>query len=684
MKRGPADPAYPPFKWPATAEEVAGLIQQVEADTHAALDAAAALPDGELSFAALIKPLMHLPCFKTNPLVCQAKHLQHCSTDPAIREAAGKATSAFAALKKLSQTRRDVYAKVKAYAATAEAQALPAYDAHYVQALLKKFERGGLSLSDADAAELKSLLQADADVCSEYGKNLAEDKTTLSFTPQELDGCDEAWVREKTNADGAVVLTLKYPDVLPVLQNCAVAATRRAVTLARETAYGNNLDLVAAGVQLRKKAAALLGYPSWAHYVTSDRMAGSPERVQEFLGGILEKAQGGALQDKERLRRLKAAHLKERGELEGDEAAVTLDAWDTSFYNSLLLKREYGVDHEAIRKYFPCPVVVEGTLRIYQDLLGLTFTELQDFDTWHPEVRLFLVEDAATQEKVGHFYLDLHPREGKYGHAAIFHVLKRAERADGTVQIPADCMLANLPPPSADGTPALLRHDDVVTFFHEFGHIMHSLCAEGSGNSTTLAKCPRDFVEAPSQMLENWCFCEPVLKVLSSHVDTKEPLPTAQIAALLKAKNVSEGLFMLRQLYLSLLDLEIHGADVSALQDAAGLQALVDALRPKVSLMPNPGPHNGVGCNMLRNFGHLMNQYSAAYYGYLWAEVLSADMFATRFEADPFSVSDGMDYRKQVLAVGGVGHIADHLEAFLGRPPTQEPFLRSRGILKGA
>jgi len=353
---------------------------------------------------------------------------------------------------------------------------------------------------------------------------------------------------------------------------------------------------------------------------------------------------------------------------------VALESWDVSFYHTLLLKREYGVDHEAIRMYFPCSVVVEGTLAIYQELLGLKFTEIAEFDKWHSDVRLFVVHDTTTGERQGHFYLDLHPRDGKYTHAAIFHLLKR-RRTEAGWQVPVDCMLTNLPAPSSDGTPALLRHDDVVTFFHEFGHIMHGLCTEGPANGTTLAKCPRDFVEAPSQMLENWCYDRDVLKRLSRHVDSGESLPESAVESLLAAKNVSEGLMMLRQLYLGLLDLAIHGESPPA--NAQALQLLVDKMRPEITLIENPP-----GCNMLRNFGHLMNQYSAAYYGYLWAEVLSADMFATRFSKEPFSKEAGAAYRKTILAPGGVGSIAQHLEKFLGRPPSEEPFLKSRGIMK--
>lgn len=673
----------PPFTWPRTPKDVEEAVEKVLAAAAAALDAVAAVPEDKLTFESVVRPLMEAPMYKTNPLVCQAKHLQHCSPDPELREAATKAASAFAACKKRGKTRKDVYEQVRRFAGSEEAKALPAYEAHFVKAVLAGFERGGLALGPAEAAELQRLLDADAEVCTQYKRNLAEDKTRLSFAPEELQGCEEEFVKERLEKDsGKVVLTLKYPDVLPVLQNCSVEGTRKAVALARDGAYGDNLELVAKGVQLRKQTAALLGYKSWAHFVTETRMSGSPEKVTEFLGGIREKAQPGATADKERLRALKVAHLVERGDLKlpedkgaADAAkdAVRLEAWDTAFYHALLLKREYGVDHEAIRRYFPLPVVVDGTLAIYQELLGLKFVEIENFDRWHSEVRLFVVYDVATSERQGHFYLDLHPRDGKYNHAAIFHLLKRRRAADGG-QAPVDCMLTNLPAPSADGSPALLRHDDVVTFFHEFGHIMHGLCTEGPANATTLAKCPRDFVEAPSQMLENWCFNREVLKRLSKHVETGEPLPEDKVSALLAAKNVNEGLMMLRQLYLGSLDLAIHGEAPPA--DAAGLQALVDELRPKISLVDNPP-----GCNMLRSFGHLMNQYSAAYYGYLWAEVLSADMFATRFAADPFSQEAGMAYRKQVLGPGGVGSIAEHLAKFLGREPSEEPFLRSRGIL---
>lgn len=667
----------PPFEWPRTPGEIEVVTEQILAAAKASADAVAAVPIGELTFANVIAPLMKQPNYKTNPLVCQAKHMQHCSTDGAIREAASSAAEKLAACKKDIKNRSDVYQNVKAFSETDEAKGLSEYDAHFMKAILSDFERGGVSLSDEKKAQLRSLLDEDVQACSKYSRNLSEDKTRLMFTVEELDGCEESFIKERIDKEtGKVVLTLKYPDIIPVGQNCAVGSTRQQVSIARESAYGDNLEHMAKGIGVRKQIAEMLGYPSWAHFVTENRMSGSPDRILPFLESIRAKAAAGAALDKERLRLLKVTHLEERGEMpEGGASAVTLEPWDTSFYHSMLLKREHGVDHEANRKYFPLNVVVEGTLSIYQDLLGLSFAEVKDFDSWHKEVRLFKVDDRGSGDRVGHFYLDLHPRDGKYGHAAIFHLLKRCTKPDGSTQTPVDCMLCNLPGPAPDGSPALLRHDDVVTFFHEFGHIMHGLCAEGEGNATRLAKCPRDFVEAPSQMLENWCFNTEVLKRLSRHAETGEPMPEDKAKALLAAKNVDEGFFMLRQIYLASLDLALHGE--SPPDSVAGIQALVDEMRPRISLVDNPP-----GCNMLRNFGHLMNQYSAAYYGYLWAEVISADMFATRFEADPFSQESGMAYRKQVLAVGGVGKIANHLEKFLSRAPTEDAFLRARGILQ--
>ena len=670
--KGRTDPSVPPVPWLLTPSEIEAEAEAIVAATRSSLDDIGSVPLDGVTFANTVGRLRTPPNYKTNPSVAACKFLQHCHPDPSVREAAARAGKAFAASRVEGRMRADVYERVRAYAATDACRSLGPYDAHFVRAALSDFERAGLALSEADGARLTSLLEEDAKVCSEYGQNLGSDKTELRFGPDELEGCGEDFVRERLDegSDGKCVITLKYPDIIPIGTNCSVSETRRRVAEAREGsgAYGNNLDLVARGITIRKEIASLLGYDSWAEYICSQRMAGSYGAVDEFLSSLESKVKEAGRENYDILLKLKEEHCAETETVFDGK----LNAWDSGFYNNLLLKTKYGVDHEAIKEYFPLDHVVETTLGIYQELLGLVFTELASgtFWSWHSEVRCFDVTDSAKGERIGHFYLDLFPREGKYGHAAIFHLVKQND-THGAV----DCMLCNLPPPSKEGRPSLLRHSNVVTFFHEFGHIMHGLCAEGIGNSTRLAKCPRDFVEAPSQMLENWCWQKEVLERLSRHYQTGECLPDDVLQSMLRAKHVNVAINSLRQIYLSRLDLTIHGKDPP--KDAQGLQDLVDELRPKITMIDNPE-----GNNMLRTFGHLMNQYSASYYGYMWAEVLSADMFATRFEKEGImNPTVGMQYRKMVLAPGGTDDISDHLTKFLGRPPSDDSFLNSRGIV---
>uniref|UniRef100_A0A7S4C954 Peptidase M3A/M3B catalytic domain-containing protein n=1 Tax=Eutreptiella gymnastica TaxID=73025 RepID=A0A7S4C954_9EUGL len=614
-----------------------------------------------MSYETVVLPLLKPPNYKTNPMVAEAKFYQHCGTDPQIRKVCQENGTRLSKARVQFRMRKDVYDVLDKYAATPEAAALPETEKWFLDSLLADFKRSGLALDDAARTKLEELLAADSEACSEYSGNVANDATKVVYTRAELEGVPEDFLDSHKDDDGNIVVTLKGPDLLPVLKYCAISESRKKLMVARETAYGNNLELMDKGAKLRKQIAQILGYPTYADYIVERRMTGKVAVVTEFLSSLQAKLMEAGKRDLEALKEVKKAHMEARGE--GYDGK--LHAWDVSFYDQLLNTNKYGVDQNEIKEYFPLHKVVDGTLEIYQELLGLVFTEATAFEKWHDDVRLFSVRDGASGELIGHFYLDLHPRDGKYTHAAIFHLSKRTPE-----QVPVDCMLCNMNPPTAE-SPALLQHAEVETFFHEFGHIMHSLCAEGDYNMTHLAKCPRDFVEAPSQMLENWCWQPEILARLSSHYKTKQPLPQDLLDKLIAAKNVNVALFTLRQVYLATLDMQIHT------EPPEDLQALVDKLRPEISLLENPP-----GMNMLRAFGHLMNQYAAAYHGYLWSEVLSADMFHTRFEKEGvMNTKTGMDYRKMVLAPGGVGSIMDHLTTFLGRPPQQEAFLRSRQII---
>lgn len=656
---------HPPFDWSMSAEEIDASCTKIIEETRALLEEVASIPEEELTFENCIEPLMHPPNYKTNPLLCQTKFLQHCSSDAAVREAACAAGVRLSKERVAMRMHSGVYHSIKCFARQeSKVSALTAYQRHFLDSLLSDYRRGGLELDEERRKRLTELLHEDSALCSEYNANITNDQTRLFFSRAALEGLPAPFLDARAacskDPTDEIEISLKYPDRMPIMSTCAVASTRQAVHRAAGSAFGNNLELMASAAAKRKEIASLLGYASYADYVTAKRMTGSSATAMEFLNTLHEKLLPAAKVERDRLLEVKKEHVAGRGETFDGK----LNAWDLSFYHNLLLKKEYGVDEQRITEYFPLDVVVDVTLATYQELLGLIFTELHDFSTWHEEVRLFMVHDSDSSQLVGHFYLDLHPRDGKYNHAAIFHLLKRWKD-----QSAVDCMLANLPAATGD-RPALLKHRDVVTFFHEFGHIMHGLCSEGNGNGTHLAKCPRDFVEAPSQMLENWCWNVAVVQRLSQHYDTKLPLPEEELRRLIAAKCVNVSLFTCRQLYLSFLDMRIH-------TDApSDLQALSDELSPAISLFENPP-----GTSILHNFSHLMNQYAGGYHGYLWSAVLSEDMFCTRFEAEGLdNKKTGMDYRKLVLAPGGVGSILEHVTAFLGRKPSNEPFLRSLGI----
>ncbi len=419
-KKGSQDRTVPPIVWLLTAKEIEEQTQKILDDTKANLDGIAALSLDQVTFDNTVAKLMTPPNYKTNPAVAACKFLQHCSTDPAIRDAASKAGKALSASRVQGRMRKDVYIRVKAFSESEENQTLSDYQKHFVKASLQDFERAGLALSEEDGAKLQDLLKEDAAVCSEYAQNLGTDTTKILLSPEELQGCGVDFINDRLGKDevGKCTITLKYPDIIPIGTNCEVAETRRLVLEAREgsNAYKNNLDLVAKGIGLRKEIASLLGYPSWAEYICTKRMSGSYAAVDQFLCTLESQLKEGGAMNYQTLLELKRAHCEEtQTKFDGK-----LNAWDSGFYDNRLLKTKYGVDAEKIREYFPLDHVVETTLSIYQELLGLTFTELPQgsYWSWHDEVRCFDVKDTESSETIGFFYLDLHPREGKYGKLA--------------------------------------------------------------------------------------------------------------------------------------------------------------------------------------------------------------------------------------------------------------------------
>merc|ERR1719354_389068 len=314
-------------------------------------------------------------------------------------------------------------------------------------------------------------------------------------------------------------------------------------------------------------------------------------------------------------------------------------------------------------------IVTRGLLEIYQRILGLKFTKLDNMEVWHDDVQVYQVQDKSSGQVLGYFYLDLYPRDGKYGHACMVQLQQGCLDNKGEREKSVVAMICNFSKSTAD-KPSLLDHKEVETYFHEFGHVMHGICSQTETSRFFGTHVERDFVEAPSQMLENWVWKEESLRLLSKHYKDGTPLPKEMLDKLVASKNANAGGFNLRQVFLATFDQRLH-----TLKGAPNTAELIkDTYKEIVGIDTIPGT------NFAAIFGHLVG-YDAQYYGYLWSEVYSQDMFQSRFDKEGvLNLKTGLDYRNMILQPGGSKDGMDLLKDFLGREPNNAAFLKSKGL----
>ena len=568
--------------------------------------------------------------------------------------------------------REDVCAALCAYAEQPEAHALGSIERRYLDHVLRDFRRNGFDLGVEERVRVQALKERLITLGVEFRRNIDESDDALWLESEDLVGLSSSYVAglEQRRVDDAIGsgtryrVSLEYPEFYPFMDFAEREDLRQELfTLNQNKAAATNVAILEETIAVRDEIATTLGYASWAHYAIETRMAETPERVDAFLRDLEARVRVKAELDIAELTASKRAHT-------GDPAA-RLEIWDWRFYQQRVLKERYEVDSSVVAQYFPLDATLDGMFTVYQRLVGARFVEVADPHAWHPDVRLFEVHDADSGEQIGAFYLDLHPRPDKYGHAAAFTLRPGRLLPSGLYETGISAMVTNFTKPGP-GTPSLLRHSEVVTLFHEFGHIIHQVMTRAPYARFSGSSVQHDFVEAPSQMLQHWVWDAEVLAGFTRHVTTDEPLPADLLARMVAAKHVASGLHYLRQLYFARLDMAYHAPSEGGAR-AKDTDAIAAALHAITGFPFVEGTHFQAG------FGHLFG-YDAGYYGYLWSQVYGDDM-AARFAEDPAGDEVvGRHYRATILEVGGTQDGAELLHAFLGREPSMEPFLREIGL----
>lgn len=651
---------YPKIKFTYTSDDIHAICASSLSRAQKKLDRIAALDNERRTFkntmAGLEQAMMGI-----DDELGAIRFLAETSPSADVQDAANDCEQKVSDFFVRNGARLDLFNAVNAVAA--QNQRLDFADAKLLAETLRGFKRNGVGFPEEQRAKIEALNKKISAMMIEFSKNYSRANDTTELTDADLEGLDEAFVNSLTKTNkGTYTLTLLDNSLYRTfMENAKSEAARKQVAMAKaKVVAGVNVPLLEKTIAARDTMAKLQGFESFAAFALDVKMAKTPARVMSFLDDLATKLSAKAKADLNEMLTLKK---------KDDPRSSAVELWDWLYYTNQLKKDKYAVDSEKIRAYFPVDHVLSSVMALYQKLLGVTFTEILPAYAWAPEVRLFEVTDTATTALIGHFYLDLYPRPNKYKHFAAFDIIHARKNADGSYHSPVSAVVGNWPKPT-EGRPALLKHDDVETFFHEFGHIMHQTLTTARYSSLAGTNVRADFVEAPSQMLENWAWDRSILRNISRHYETGEHLPDSLLEKMIAAKHVGDGVYWERQIFLASVDMKYHTSG-----EAVDTTAIWRELEPKIMLM------NAMeGEQPQATFGHLMGGYEAGYYGYLWSKVYAQDMFTVFQKEGLDSPTAGLRYREWILQPGGTVEPDVLLRNFLGREPNAEAFYKSMGL----
>lgn len=567
--------------------------------------------------------------------------LGNVAPDKAVRDAAEPC------LQKYTTLQADLFQDEKLFARVNAAQPMNPHQAKFKKDLVEGFEDTGVALPPDKRKRAKEIFEKIEELRQAFDRNIRDDPTKVTFKPEELAGMPESYLKAHApDASGNIVLGLDYPSYLPFLQNAKSGEARQRYYMAKMNQGGaKNLDLLLEIFELRKELAGLYGLPSFADYALRRKMVGSPDVVNKFLADVKSAVTDLETKEVNDLRRVKAQ------DLQLPVTGMKVYRWDVPYYSEMVRKVRFKVDQEKLRKYFPTDKAVEYTLLVSQTLYGVKFVE-QKVPVWHPDVRYFDVVDAKTGRFISGFYLDLFPREGKYNHAAAFPIRGVSRLAKRT---PLAALVTNF---DREG----LNHDELQTLMHEFGHVLHGVLSQADYNPQAGTSVKGDFVEAPSQMFEEWARREQPLELFKKVCPDCPHLTKEEIAQLDAARRYGQGIRYSRQWLYAAYDMALS----------------VDP-KPPLTVWKNlegATPLGYVeGTSFPSSFSHIANNYAAGYYGYMWSEVIALDMLSP-FKKNMLDPAVGARYRAAILAQGGQEEEMDQVKHFLGRAPSNEAFFQ--------
>lgn len=508
------------------------------------------------------------------------------------------------------------------------------------------FKMKGLYLDEESSEKVKEISKRISIKATDYQQNLSNFNEKISLDKNELVGLDADWLANRLDEESSkYIIKAQYPDYVPIMEYCKERETRRKMYIFMNSrCVEPNVQICMDIITMRKEKCGLFGFDSHANFKLQNQMAKNYDNVMDFLTTL-----------KNQIIPITQADILKLLELAKKDGIEKLEVWDIAYYSRLYTEQVSKLDMKSLQRLFSIESVTNGILEIYSHLLGLIFTDITitySHTLYSPDIKMYMVSDKSTKKIMGYFYLDLYPREGKYSHAAVFPLIRKSEYS-----LPVAAIVCNFDP-KLD-----VEYDNVVTYFHEFGHLMHNMCSTNMIGSLAGTQVERDFVETPSQMFEEWVCCLEPLKILVK----KEMLDEVNEELINKIRvqgKTLQGIFYARQLSFGLIDMELHSANfVSDPKEYyARLYTELTGL-----ILPNE-------TNILGSFGHIIGGYDSGYYGYLWSKVFAIDLFSF-FKGNELNQELGLMLREKILSVGGTKTGYEMMEDFMGRKPDSNAFI---------